>query len=64
VKEEKCLRRVLKMLTDDVDLKCCAKLFQRRGQATGNARSPYVDELSNYAQSTTTQYQTNDEFIS
>jgi len=31
------------MFTDDADLTRGGRLFQRRGPATGNARSPYVD---------------------
>jgi len=39
------LRRVSKILTDDADLTRGGRLFQRRGPANGNARSPYVDSL-------------------
>jgi len=39
------LRRVFKILTDDADLTKGERLFQRRGPATGNTRSTYVDNL-------------------
>jgi len=33
------------MLSDDADLMRGGRLFQTRGPATGNARSPYTDRL-------------------
>ena len=33
------------MLTDDAEVTCGGRLFQTRGPATGNARSPYVERL-------------------